>query len=385
MFEKRMTEINDRKVEIRGLLQGNESVDLETLKIELESLDSEKLNLEERMKMANEINENNVEVRTVVKPIVETVNTPDIKVVKEKRGKDLKELRSITVGSSDFVLPKLTATDIKPTFNQVSSIVDAVYVKPLVGGESFDQPYVVSYGEGNYNATASSDYNDTETIFKYASIAKTKITAYEEEPEEVLKLPNADYDSEIVNGVRVALRKKLAKQILIGDGAAGHITGIFSTNAAAIDATTDITLTAIDENTLDDIIFSYGGDENVEDGAVLVLNRKDLKSFAKVKGADKRRAYDIVLNGNTGTINSIPFIINSVCGVASDATTTAGTYCMAYGSMSNYQLAVFSDMDVQRSTDYKFKQGMICHKGNIFVGGNVVAKNGFLRVKKATA
>ena len=40
-------------------------------------------------------------------------------------------------------------------------------------------------------------------------------------------------------------------------------------------------------------------------------------------------------------------------------------------------------MDVQRSMDYKFKQGMIANKSSIFVGGNVVSANGFLRVKKA--
>jgi hypothetical protein len=56
---------------------------------------------------------------------------------------------------------------------------------------------------------------------------------------------------------------------------------------------------------------------------------------------------------------------------------------MAYGPLSNYMLTIFSDMDVTRSTDYKFKQGMIAHKGVVFAGGNVVSKNGFLRVKKA--
>ena len=45
-------------------------------------------------------------------------------------------------------------------------------------------------------------------------------------------------------------------------------------------------------------------------------------------------------------------------------------------------ISIFSDMDVQRSTDYLFKKGMIAHRGSIFIGGNVISKNGFLRVKK---
>ncbi len=378
---ERMFAINTRKAEIRSQVETNaDGVDLESLTAELRSLDTEFSGIEERMKFVDGI--------TIAKPEGDNIEmenrTNKDKEISEQRGKDLKEQRSVTIGTSDFVVPKFTSSDVKATFNPVSSIVDAVTVKPLVGGETYEQAYVNSYGEGEYTTTGG-DYNDTETVFKYASIAKTKITAYQEEPEEISKLPNIDYDSEISNGVKTALRKKLAKQILVGDGAAGHVTGIFSANATAISAATDLSIAAIDENTLDDIIFSYGGDESVEDGAVLILNRKDLKAFAKIKGADKRRAYDIVLNGNTGTINSIPFIISSVCGVLSDATTAASTYCMAYGSMSNYMLTIFSDIDIQRSTDFKFKQGMICHKGSIFAGGNVVAKNGFLRVKKAAA
>ena len=55
---------------------------------------------------------------------------------------------------------------------------------------------------------------------------------------------------------------------------------------------------------------------------------------------------------------------------------------MAYGPLSNYTMAIFSEMEVKRSTDYKFKEGMIAHRGVVFSGGNVTAKNGFLRVKK---
>ena len=56
---------------------------------------------------------------------------------------------------------------------------------------------------------------------------------------------------------------------------------------------------------------------------------------------------------------------------------------MAYGNLQNYQLTVFSQLDIRRSDDFKFKSGMIAHRGSVFVGGNVVSYNGFLRIKKA--
>ena len=118
---------------------------------------------------------------------------------------------------------------------------------------------------------------------------------------------------------------------------------------------------------------------------MLILSKKDLRAFAKLRGTDKKKLHDIKTNGNAGTIDGIPFIINSACGAVSDAATAAGAYCMAYGSLSNYQKVIFSDVDIQLSTHYKFKQGNIAHRGSVFMGGNVVAHNGFIRVKKAGA
>lgn len=301
----------------------------------------------------------------------------------EKRGKALKEKRAVTVGSSDVILPKHQATDIKGTFNEVSSIVDRVNIKPLNGGESFEQPYMIGYGTGGYTEEGG-DPTEAEPEWSYAIINKTKITAYAEDTEELQKLPAADYDAEVMKGIRIAIRKKLAAEILIGDGDPGHFVGIFDANATAIDPNTDKEIAAIDEKTLDEIIYSFGGDENVEDEAVLILNKADVKAFATLRKQNGDKVYDVKHNGNTGTIDGVPYIINSKCKAISDPNTTSGEYCMAYGPLSNYTMAIFSDMEVRRSDDYKFKEGMIAHRGVVFAGGNVTAHNGFLRIKKAS-
>ncbi len=132
-------------------------------------------------------------------------------------------------------------------------------------------------------------------------------------------------------------------------------------------------------------MFSYGGEEDVESGAALILNKQDLKAFAKLRDDNGNRVHTISYNGNTGLIDGVPFIINSACGVLSGAGTTPDTYCMAYGHLSNYGLAIFSDIDIQRSTDYKFRSGQVAHRGSVYVGGNVIKWNGFVRVKKATS
>ena len=86
----------------------------------------------------------------------------------------------------------------------------------------------------------------------------------------------------------------------------------------------------------------FGGDEDVEDAAVLVLNKKDLKAFAKLRDKQGRKVYTIVNHGNTGTIDGVPYVINSACGAVTDTQTKAIVYCMAYGPLSNYEMAIFS-------------------------------------------
>ncbi len=383
---KTLQEILTRKSEIRSMLQSDKEVDLAALETELRDLEETQKQIETRqrlLKEAEEINNNQMpEMRTV-----ETFNNEpqkqDVELeTSEKRGQALMENRAVTVGSGNVVLPKHSATDIRPTFNEVSTLIDRVSSKTLKGGESYQQPYIKSYGEGDYTAEGN-DYNTSETTFGYADITKAKVTAYSEDTEELQKLPAADYDAEVMKGITVATRKKLTREILIGTGATNRLVGIFSAAATAIDSETDLEISAIDASTLDEIIYSYGGDEDVEDAAVLILNKLDLKAFAKLRTSDGKKVYNVVSQGNSGTIDGVPFIINSACKAVSDAKTTAGQYSMAYGPLSNYQLTIFSDMDVQRSTDFKFKQGMIAHRGSVFAGGNVISKNGFLRVKKA--
>lgn len=398
MYEKRFEEIKNRKLEIRAMLENGEDVDLEKIQEELRQLEEEEKKLRARIQVIEALKGTTVSQTDTgadnaqdkqVRKIAQFEKITEARAAKEKeeaekRGQALKENRAVTVGVSNIILPQHQATDIRPTFNEVSSLVDRVTIKVLNGGESFKQPYLTGYGIGDYTAEGA-DYAEAEPTFGYADIIKAKITAYAEDTEELQKLPAAQYDAEVMRGIRIAIRKKLAREILVGTGGPNRLAGIFSEAATAIDPATDLEIATIDDKTLDEIVFSYGGDEDVEDTAVLILNKKDLKAFSQLRTADGKKLHNIVVNGNTGTIDGIPFIINSACKAISDPNTAAGEYCMAYGLLSNYMLCIFSDMEVMRSTDYKFKQGMIAHKGVIFAGGNVVSKNGFLRIKKAAS
>lgn len=291
--------------------------------------------------------------------------------------------KNVLTTATGTVMPHHTSSDIAPTFENVSSLIDRVKTVPLVGGETYQRPFVKSYGDGAGSTVEGADYNTSEPTFGYAEIVREKITAYTEEPEEMVKLPDADYDGVVEESVTKAIKRYASRQILTGPGGNGKFRGIFfnpaKTTDDIIDRSTDIaTIIAIDDGTLDEIIYSYGGDEEVEDVAVLILSKKDLKKFAKLRDKQGRKVYTIKNAGNTGTIDEVPYIINSAC---AEIGGTKDAYCMAYGPLSNYEVAIFSDIDATKSTEFKFKQGQIAYKASVFMGGNVVSKNGFIRVK----
>ena len=319
---------------------------------------------------------------------------------REKAGNDLKEkravnsplsvfgeIRTVTIGDgTSIVVPKTFSSTINPDFNVVSSLVDSVAHLSLNGGESFTQPYVKEIEAASYTAEGA-DAATAETKFDYVDMNKSKITAYAELSEEIFKLPDANYADVVFQNIRTSMRMTLTKEILIGTGATNHMVGIFSNAAKAIDSDTDLALSTIDDQTLDRIIFNYGGAEDVEGTAALILSKSDLLAFATVRTSTTLRYYDIRPNGsgNTGTINGVPYIINSACNALTKTTTAAGSYCMCYGNLSNYLLVEFSPMEVKQSNDYKFKQGNTAYRGVAFCAGNVVRQNGFLRIKKSVA
>ena len=317
----------------------------------------------------------------------------------EQRGADLKskkpvtfemeempELRATNIGGGKLVVQKKYSDTLNETFNDVSGVIDTVNSVPLNGGESYEKGFVVSYGEGDYTSETG-DYTETDPVFDYVNIVKAKITAYCEMTDESQKLPNVDYQSYVRKNIVTALRKKISKQIIAGAGTANTITGIFKAPENVIPASSDLTITEINETTLDEIVFGYGGEEEVEGGAYLFLNKKDLAAFAALRNADGKKVYKITLDGNTGTISSdesyqVKFIINSACPALSDKATAAEKYCMAYGMPAVYEMPIFSAVEVQESRDFKFKSGQIAYRGSVWVGGNVAGYKGFVRVKK---
>ena len=371
----RMKEIDERLAEIRKASTDEDDVGkLTAFDSECDMLQEERRSIEARMNIAG---------KTEIKPVMKKERTEDRKEMLEKRGADLKEKRTIVVASDEILLPEHVDTTLAEyPYAEVSTLVDRVKVVNLDGGETYTKAFVKNHGEAGLTGEGEA-YAETEPVFGYCTVTKVKVTAYTEITEELEKLPAIQYQSEVLKNINISLRKKISQQILKGAGTSNTFTGIFSDKAVALADAKPLEVSEITDSTLDDIVFAYGGDEEVEGSAVLILNKNDLRAFAKLRTAEGRKVHTI--DYKACTIDGIPYVINSNCSAISDSGVAAGEYCMAYGALENYEVPVFSPVEIAKSTDYKFRDGIVCYKSSVFTGGNVVGYNGFLRIKKAAA
>ena len=372
-MKERINEINARLAEIDTELRTADADKITALTAEINSLLEERGRATEQM--AQEARA--AMAQPVTTPIVD--NTEEI----EARARDLKQGRSVVISSLDLVSITHESETLNPAFNEVSTLMDAVDQTSFENGESYKKGYVKGYGEAGYT-TEGTDYNEDEPEFGYAEINKAKLTVYTEVSEEVEKLSPKAYVAEVQKGLTIALKKKINKELINGAGTSNALVGIFTASkTTAIDTATDIAITAIDETTLDKIVYGYGGDEDFSAG-VLILNKKTLMEFDTLRNAKNgNKVYAV--DKAAKTINGVPYIITSACkpfATATATSTTAGDYVMAYGSLKNINLTQFGKIEIAKSNDYKFKQGMVAYRLSGFFGSNVVAFNGIVRVKK---
>lgn len=404
-------EFEQKKAELRKRLENAKDEELEEIRREAEEL--ENVNIEEE---SENHDDQGVDQRSLLRATVErlekrSASLSDVKEIKrnnidkeeEKRisekaeelraGKAIKlstgiEKRAVTVSGSGVLVPARTKREIADSYDKPSSLVDRLNVVPMDGGESYDVPFEKTIGEGGITKEGEAA-TTAEPTFDHVATNKVKVTAYAEVSEEVEKLPDADYLTRVQQSVTKALKKKIGKMVITGSESDDpkSFNGIYNTSAKVITGNDDVSIASIDADTLNTIVFALGSDEETEDEAVLILNKADLEEFAKVKDADGKFTYKITRNKGTGKISyqngsaEVEYVINSACNSLTKAS-TEDTKTMIYGALENFELPVFSEIEVKVSDDYKFKEGMKCIKATVMVGGTVSKYNGFVRVLK---
>lgn len=435
MFEKRRKEIEKRRAEIRALLEAATDEELDTLERELDALDSEEATLDRKEAAADRLNRSGgpgaapegTPTPGPVNPITGRGGSRGeepgggLPAGVDSRAARLADLQGIHIDAAedraqkfatesrmtittDAVRRSLTLTGgniaqpsrvsgINPGQNTISGIVDMVYIVDADGMGEDSVAYEVSGMEANTKKDDGKAAAESTPTLAIAKITPTLVTTLGYVSRNIQRTTPLNYQSRVSDAALRALRTKTGRLIVTGDPAASipEPTGILK--AAAIQSGTDLEIGTIDAGTLRKIALKYGGDDNVEGGGVLILNKNDLIAFGDIRGKNELKpVYEIEFDEGSTTVGTIKdgglavrFCINNALSALSDTSTAAGEYCMTYGKPLAYQLDLFGPYTVEVSRDYKFAEGLLAVMGEAMIGGNVVTSNGFLRIKKPAA
>jgi HK97 family phage major capsid protein len=383
-MKKRLEEIVARKAAILEEIKDADQERLVALDTEANQLNVEEKELRSKMDLAGKL----------ITPAADVTNDEFIERAKEfaKTGKlkiSSTETRSTLLSGGKIATPTGVGGIGEPQ-NIVSSIVDMITVEDLTGMGGYKEAFVSAWqtaGAGVEGTVA----NASDPTFKIANINPFDIDVVSYVSKQIKKQSPLMYTEKVRKGALIALKKKAVSYIIGGDGSTEPF-GIYNaadSAAAAICEAYEVTSSTIDDSTLRDIVFNYGGDENIGAGAKLFLHKNDLIAFGDVRGTNEKKAvYEIVPDGsnpNIGIIKdgglAVPYVLCSDVTALSDSTySDTDIPTMIYGNPSNYKLGLFGDFEVAVSDDYKFGEGLLTVRGEVVLGGNVVADKGFLVV-----
>lgn len=274
---------------------------------------------------------------------------------------DNAEARAVLVSSGKLATP--TGVDgINDILGErVSSIVDLVKITDASGMGA----YKVAYQTADATAatqTEGSAYNSSDPTFAFVEIKPQTEAVLSYISKQARKQTPLNYQAKVNESALVALRKRAAK--------------IITDKIVASTINTKLYSVTLNEKALRTIAFNYGGDENIVGAATLFLNKADLVTLGDVRGTnDKKPVYEITpdtANPNTGIIKdgglSVPYCI--------DSNLASGT--LVYGQPRCFELALFSNYEINVSEDFAFDKGLLAIRGDVELGGDVVVNNGFV-------
>lgn len=297
-----------------------------------------------------------------------------------------------TLATGTLVEPARVDTTLRDQVAPVSSILDQVSVMDLTGCQSILLPLLTA--DPTANAGKVTTFAGTARTASDPTFDSVKISPYEVNvtsfvDRNLSRLTPIAYEAEVRRIAMRALRRKVSELIYNGDGqATADMFGIKTAKSVGGTALIkSVDMSTIEAGFLDSLVFAYGSDEELGGGARLYLNKADLQTIGKLRNPDDDRVYEIVPdvgNPNTGRIIDggliVPYTIGSALTklTGTSASSSAATITMLYGDPKNYLLGLFGGYSIRIDESVKAVERMNAILGDVFVGGNLTAYDGFV-------
>ena len=302
--------------------------------------------------------------------------------------------KSVTLATGTLAQPTGAGTNIRDALGYgVGAIIDQVYVQDLTGMSAYLEPYVISEPDAKgakvSTAAGTARTASSDPTFGVAKIAPYELTTTSYVDRNISRLTPANYYAKVFNMAMRSMRRDTVGMIFNGDGQASNdMFGIKTAkNMAGSTIFATLEVEEIGPDLLTELMFAYGGDEELGGNCRLYLNKKDLLALGKLRGTnEKRRLFDIVpdaANPNTGTIREggtiVPYSISGkLTALSASAKGSAAIQTMVYGDPMNYELGLFGAYTVRVDESVKAVERMLTVLGDAMVGGNLIVDKGFV-------
>lgn len=270
------------------------------------------------------------------------------------------DARAVLISSGKLATPTGVSGINDEIGAKVSSIVDFVKITDASGMGAYKVAYQTA-DSAAATQTEGAAYNASEPTFAFVEIKPQTEAVLSYISKQARKQTPLNYQQKVNDSALVALRKRAAK--------------IVTDKIVASTINTKIYSVTLNEIALRKIAFNYGGDESIVGAATLFINKADLVTLGDVRGSDKKPVYEITpdaSNPNTGIIKdgglSVPYCI--------DSNLASGT--LIYGQPHCFELALFSNYEINVSEDFAFDKGLLAIRGDVELGGDVVVNGGFV-------
>lgn len=381
MIQKRLKEIQDRKLEIRSALQTNAEMDLDAVKNELENLEVEETEIRSKQEIANKINSGEIQARTIEKPEQEERKMENNFESIEYRnafksyvltGEMAQEFRaSTTTADAGAVIPA----------NILNKIVDKLYANGMIlnlvtktayqGGLSIPISSVKPVASWVAEGATSNKQKKTvgNVVFAYNKLRCAVAVSLEMDAMSLSAFENA-----VISNIAEAMTVALEQAIISGDGA-GKPKGILAeTPNSALDVKT------IDYKTLTkaeaELPLEY------ENGAVWVMSKKTFMSFVAMTDAQgqpiARVNYGVAGQPERTLLGRQVVLCNYVNSF--DSAVAGETFAFLF-DFSNYVLNTNFNVSMKKYEDNETDDQVT--KAIMIVDGKVVDKNSLVVLHKA--
>lgn len=381
-MEKRIQQIQLRKAEIAKEIEAADETRMTELEAEMTALESEAAELRKKQILIEKCKEGQGNVEDKPEERGVTMNEVEERAKKLiETGKASFEARSLLMSGNTVATPEVAGRDINNKAGVgYSSIVDMIDIEEYDGIGAVNIPVTVDGITPYTPGTEGTAVTASDATFTTVTLSPVDINTLSYVSKLVKKSSPADYEGKIKELAGQALRQKFSKAIVD----AVKASSLAATKTYTKDTTNGV---AIDEDTLREIVFEYGGDEAIEGEAVLFLTKADLQGFGDVRGTNEKKAvYDIIpdtANPNTGVIKDgglvVPYCLNKNL-VTFNGCKSASQKTMIYGNPKAIKGALWGGFDVQIDSSYKFAEGLDTIRGDVYGDADLVVKNGFVIV-----